>query len=549
MMKCIRLFFCVGLCVLCDSVVNPSFAAQPAITYLYPAGAQRGTATEVTAAGTFEKWPVKVWASGTGVTVEPGKDKGKLSVRVAADAAPGVYWLRPHTDDGAGGLRPFVVGVLPEVAEKEPNDDPAKPQILDSSSVVVNGQLAKTGDVDCFAVSLKKGQTLVASLEANRTLRSPMDGVLQVVSADGFVLTRNNDFHGLDPQLAFTAPKDGRYIVRVFAFPASPDASIHFAGAETYVYRLTLTTGGFADHPLPLAVSRADPGPVEVVGWNIPDAARKVPLPAPVVGDDSLQLSVPGVANPVRVRLEPHPAWGVVPPPKPAPPPFSVTGGVEKPGGAAEYLVAGRKGVPLTVQVESRSLGLFVNPVVRVLDAGQKPIARSEPAKLHGDTTLSFIPPADGPYTVAVGDLYGGGGARFVFLLRVLTPEPDYDLSVAADRFTVPPGKSVDIPVKIARRDGFALPVEITAEGLPEGVKLEVKPPAGKADPNTVTVALTADKPGISGAFRLVGRVKDQPRLTRSARAAVPDFEEATADLWVTVSDAPAAQPPPKKKK
>src|SRR5205807_4906923 len=111
---------------------------------------------------------------------------------------------------------------------REPNDDPRQAQVLAGSQVTVNGQLGKPGDVDVFALALRKGQTLVASLEANRTLKSPMDAVLQVLSADGFVLEQNNDYHGLDPQIAFAVPRDGRYLVRTFAFPAVPDASVKF---------------------------------------------------------------------------------------------------------------------------------------------------------------------------------------------------------------------------------------------------------------------------------------------------------------------------------
>src|SRR5262245_33933946 len=98
----------LSLCALC-ALCGESSAAPPTVTYLYPAGAQLGTTTEITAAGTFDKWPAKVWASGKGVTVEPAKDKGKLSVTVAADAVPGVYWLRAYNDDGASTPRPFVV--------------------------------------------------------------------------------------------------------------------------------------------------------------------------------------------------------------------------------------------------------------------------------------------------------------------------------------------------------------------------------------------------------------------------------------------------------
>ena len=65
-----------SLC-LCVSVVSTASAAPPAITYLYPAGAQRGTTVEVTAAGTFDAWPAKVWASGKGVSVEAGEGQAQ----------------------------------------------------------------------------------------------------------------------------------------------------------------------------------------------------------------------------------------------------------------------------------------------------------------------------------------------------------------------------------------------------------------------------------------------------------------------------------------
>ena len=117
--------------------------------------------------------------------------------------------------------------------------------------------------MDGFAVNLSRGQTLVASVEAARHLGSPMDAVLQVVSTDGFVLAQNDDDVGRDPRIVFEAPAAGTYIVRLFAFPATPDSSIRFAGGSAFVYRLTLTTGGFLDYAFPLAVGRDGPRIVE----------------------------------------------------------------------------------------------------------------------------------------------------------------------------------------------------------------------------------------------------------------------------------------------
>lgn len=528
----------LSVLLLCGS----AFAAPPSITYLVPSGVQRGTTVEVTATGTLDPWPAKIWVNRPGLTVTPAKDKGKFAVTAAADASPGVYWLRAHNTDGAGALRPFVVGTLPEVADKEPNDEPAQAQPV-GGAVVVNGQLAKTGDVDCFAVPLKAGETLVAVVDANAGLKSPMDGILQVVAPGGFVAAVNHDSRGIDPQLTFTAPAAGTYVVRLFAFPATPDSSIRLFGSDACVYRLTLTTGGFADYALPLAVG-TDGGSVGVVGWNLPDAAKRLTFPKGPPG--LTDVFHPRLGNTLRVRREAVPVFdatdGV---PKALAPPFALTGRLGRP--AVPFV--GKKGQPLAVSAESRWFGLDVNPVVRVTGPDGKQLARAEPGKLNGDTTLSFTPPADGEYTVAVSDLYGATGARSVFLLKVAAPEPDYELTVPADRVAVPPGKSVEVAVKVARKNGFTKPVEVVAEGLPDGVKLAAKAPAEKADPNVVTVTLSAEQAGAAGAFRLVGRVAGEPALTRPARAPNGEFDEPTPDLWVTVSDTPVSPPPPKKKR
>ncbi len=187
----------------------PTFAKPPTLDGLFPPGARRGRTIPVTASGQFEHWPVRVWCSTPGIEIAAGNEKGKLAVKVAETVPTGVHWIRLADDEGATPPRPFLVGTLQEVVETEPNDDPKQPQRLDSANVTIDGRLAQSGDVDGFAVRLTRGQTLVASLEANRRLGSPMDGVLQVVSPEGVVVAQNDDDHENDPQVVFVAPADG----------------------------------------------------------------------------------------------------------------------------------------------------------------------------------------------------------------------------------------------------------------------------------------------------------------------------------------------------
>lgn len=245
-------------------------ADPPKVTALVPTGVQQGQTATITAQGTFPNWPVSVWSDTPGIDVTAVADKkGTFQVAAGAGATPGIAWLRFHDAEGASSLRPLFVGTLPELQEKEPNDSADKAQKIEQSAAIT-GQLAKRGDVDEFAIELQAGQTCVAAMYASDVLGSPMDGVIQVASPDGFVLAQQDDERGLDPQLAFTAPRAGTYLVRVFAFPATPDSSISFAGGDAFHYRLTLCTGPYLDHVFPLAIPAGQSVECRLFGWNLP---------------------------------------------------------------------------------------------------------------------------------------------------------------------------------------------------------------------------------------------------------------------------------------
>ncbi len=144
-------------------------------------------------------------------------------------------------------------------SEVEPNNKLTETTSIELPSVVY-GKLAKSEDLDTYRIQLKRGQTLVASVLAHRPLRSPMDAVIQLVDARGNVIFQTDDDRGLDPQCIYKADADRELFLRIFAFPEVPNSTIGYAGAESFIYVIRMTTDSFVDHVLPLVVSSDDSG-------------------------------------------------------------------------------------------------------------------------------------------------------------------------------------------------------------------------------------------------------------------------------------------------
>ena len=128
------------------------------------------------------------------------------TVRVAADAPPGVRPVRIWTSQGAASGCGFVVGDLPEVVERElPGDPVAEPVTL---PVTANGRIFPREDVDLWAFRLRAGEVVTARVDAAR-LGSPLDPWIEAHDPDGRRVAE------ADARLAFTAHRDGTYTVKV----------------------------------------------------------------------------------------------------------------------------------------------------------------------------------------------------------------------------------------------------------------------------------------------------------------------------------------------
>lgn len=187
-------------------------ATGPVVSHTLPLGVQRGVTNSLQLFG---------WNLGA-LAAQP------LAV-AAAGVATNVGWWTP-TIPGVERLLRLPVGDGPELLEHEPNATAVTAQELPVPGAV-SGQIDPVGDVDRFAFAAKKDERFAFGVQS-AALGFPLDAWLAVENADGKELTRNDDATSADPQLDWTAPADGRFVLAV--------GSLLRRGGPDQLYRLSL---------------------------------------------------------------------------------------------------------------------------------------------------------------------------------------------------------------------------------------------------------------------------------------------------------------------
>jgi hypothetical protein len=152
---------------------------------------------------------------------------------------------------------PFAVDSMAECLEKEPNNKLDEAQKLDWP-IIVNGRNDSPGDKDVFRIEGRKGEIIVADVDARR-LDSPLDSLLELADAEGRRIAMNDDFadksdglrtHHADSFLLVELPKDGVFYITL--------KDSQNKGGPEYGYRLRI------DHPRPDFALRVVPSSVNI---------------------------------------------------------------------------------------------------------------------------------------------------------------------------------------------------------------------------------------------------------------------------------------------
>jgi hypothetical protein len=571
----------------------------PRLNTLAPAGGKAGTVVEVAFTGTDVEEPQALLFSHPSIKAEPivpppppppdpkkpakpgakpapKPQVTKFKVTIGADAPLGLHDARLVNKWGISNARAFVVGDLPEVAEKEPNDDVDKAQRVELNSTI-NGAVAAPTDVDYYVFAGKKGQRVVVSCLAS-SIDSRLVAGLELYDARGKRVASNRHYRDNDALLDVTVPEDGDYFVRLFEFT-------HTLGSPEHFYRLTISTAPWIDAAFPPVVEPGKPTQVTLYGRNLPggqpdptavadgrvlekltvsvtppadpQAALRLAysghLPPPLAGLNGFEYRVRnavGSSNPVLLTFARAPVVLEAEPNDTAdkaqkvPVPCEVVGRIDRRHDRDWYSFIAKKGDVLDIDLLSDRLGaqtdmkLLLRNVTaksdivelddappRAMDApGLKFYARSEDPAMY-----RFVVPADGEYQIMVTSqtaavLYG---PRCFYRLRIAPEQAAFSLIVMPSDHTRPDAANLmqggheGFTVLAFREDGFNADIALSVEGLPKGVSCVPQTLGAVQRAGALILSAAADAPAWTGEIKVKGTAlfKGQT-MVREARPA-----------------------------
>ncbi len=473
-----------------------------------------------------------------------------LEIRVAGDAGPGNRGLRLGTPRGLTNPLVFCVGSLPEFSEpaasgpaRPPQARPAgqagedPPRMRIQLPCTVNGQILP-GGVDRYRFQAREGQSLVAAASARGLVPYLADAVpgwfqatLAIYDAKGTELAYNDDFRfHPDPVLHCVVPEDGEYTLEV------KDAL--YRGREDFVYRIRLGELPFVTSIFPLGGKAGTQARLELRGWNLPQTALTLDNTGRSPGVHRLSASdlgwisneVPFAVDDLQECLEQDPNPGRAEPGtgQAVSPPAVVNGRIDRPGDEDVFRFQGRAGDEIVAEVQARRLNSPLDSVLRLMDPAGRQTAFNDDHEdkgsgmttHHADSWLLAVLPADGTYTLHLGDVQGKGGPEYGYRLRVGPPRPDFDLRIVPSTVAIRGGAAVPVTVYALRRDGFSGPIWLALKDPAQGFSLGgARVPAGQ---DQVRVTLMAPQQPVDGPVPLSVEGRAQLGAQEGVRPAVP---------------------------
>jgi hypothetical protein len=460
-------------------VLAPINAAPPQVSQFAPFAIAPGKTGDLTLRGQSLQAPHSIWATFPArweflPADDESAQKGEKVVcrlTVPREVQVGINAMRVVTAEGVSNPILIMVDDLPTVGESTDNHAAEQAQPI-QIPVAVDGQCDAVQQ-DVFRFQAAAGQRVSFEVVAQR-IGSKLDPILRIVAADGTEVARLDDAAG--------SSGDARF---VHAFAAAGDyflalRDVKHGGGSDYRYRLRVGT-----FPLVTSVYPAGGRSGSVMSFQLltqgTEAASllNVAMPEGAATPQLVSFSVPSPenagsgwfqveSNPGNETLEVEPNDSLAEA-SPAHLLGAINGRFDKAGDRDYFKFQAKKGQRLHCVAKTRELGSAcdVQVILQKADGSQLAVARQET-----ETVLEADIPEDGEYVLQVEDLLVGNAPGHVYRIDVSDTFGGFTLAAEQMQYSPPQGGTFVVKV-LAQRRGYDGPIDLSVDGLGEGVTLE----------------------------------------------------------------------------
>jgi hypothetical protein len=426
---------------------------------------------------------------------------------ISPDAPLGLHSYRARTAQGITNALPFIVGNLPEVIEEEIDGEPLAVEV--QPPLTINGRIFPREDIDLWSFTATAGRAVTLHL-ATVEIGSPLEGLMEVLDANGQTLAETTGRLGRDPQLRFTPSTSGAFTVRL--------RDVRGSGLQNHVYRLTITDGPWLDNVFPLGGQRGQEIELIATGQAISGDRIRIKTPDRAPGIQFEHFPLTGQAlNAISFDVDELPEFveTVASNSKsPVAAPCVLNGRIMVPGEIDRWTFSATKGETLRLELLAARLGSPLDAVLVVKNAAGKELLRGEDLPSGSpDCEVVFSPPENGAFVAEVSERFASrGGPQFAYRLKLIQDQPGIDATYDVDSLLVDVGTEKKLPVKVQRRGGFAGPIVLKAEQLPAGVTAADVTIAANQNQGQLIFKCAADTPVSFARVQIVGTAEQDGR-------------------------------------
>lgn len=498
-------------------------------------------------------------------------------VRVDSSVTPGIHDVRLSNRWGVSNPRAFAVGDLKEGLESEPNNDVETAQTVKLNQTI-QGTISSPVDIDYFRFTGNRSQRVVVACLAS-SIDSRLPAAVELYDSAGKLLATNHGYDGTDAVADAILTADDEYLVRVSSYGYIAGSPEHFyrvsistapwidmivpsvvePGKESKVSVFGRNLPGAGAPNQGVGLERLE---VTVVPPAEPMAQVSLTFSGYVaprsVGLDGFELRLrnsTGVSNPYLLRFADGPVVidnrrnGLAESAQTVPLPCEIVGVFDEKQNRDWYSFVPQKGTAYTIEAFGDRLGLPVdlqlairNPktaqVLRpaddepnVLSRFQLPNWTTDPPAYRFQSTTGELQ----QLSVMSHDSSAAVDLRHGYHVRIAAEQPDFRLIVMGPCDQVPNSTAfdlLDVPVLRAggaqylwvyaiRRGGFTDVIDLSVEGLPDGVVCSPQTLGASMSQGALVLQAAADAKSWDGPIRVRGSAEvNGQSLVRQARSA-----------------------------